>query len=142
MRVAVGQYPEGDIEEAVAFLHWLKQDNFVFMGYREYRLLDTSEGEAVHLVPGTGLGILADETRSNVASPVPLDTLSQELADRYREGDLLVITKTNGVSPVHRRAKMDYVGVRIMGPEGRTKGEARMVVRRETVADLLATDIG
>ncbi len=126
-RVAVGRYPDGEIEEAVAFLQWLKQDNFVFMGYREYRLLDTPEGEAVQLVPGTGLGILADETRSTVASPVLLDTLPPELADRYREGDLLVITKTNRVSPVHRRAKMDYVGVRIMGPEGRTKGEARMV---------------
>jgi glutamate dehydrogenase len=72
VRVAVGRYPEGDIEEAVAFLQWLKQDNFVFLGYREYQLLDDPQGEVVHLVPGTGLGLLADESRSTVASPVPL----------------------------------------------------------------------
>jgi glutamate dehydrogenase len=127
VRVSIGHYPEGDIDEAVAFLHWLKQDNFVLLGYREYQLLDGPEGEAVQVVPGTGLGLLAEESRSNVASPVPLAELAPELAERYRQGDLLVITKTNRVSPVHRRAKMDYIGVRILGPEGRTKGEARLV---------------
>ncbi|MDH4118313.1 MAG: NAD-glutamate dehydrogenase, partial [Acidimicrobiia bacterium] len=127
VRVAIGHFPDGDIGEAVAFLQWLKQDNFVFLGYREYQLVDTAEGSAVQAVQGSGLGILTDDERSHVAQPKLLSSLPEELADRYRQGDLLVITKTNRISPVHRRARMDYVGVRIVGPDGATKGEARLI---------------
>jgi glutamate dehydrogenase len=126
-RIATGTFPEGDIDEAIAFLHWLRQDNFVFLGYREYRLIDTEEGKAVQVVPNTGLGILADDARSKVSEPVPLATLPKVLAARYLHGDLLAITKTNQPAPVHRRGKMDYIGVRLIGRDGETTGEARLV---------------
>ena len=127
-RVAVGHVEQKDIEEAVAFLHWLKQDNFVFLGYREYSLDQSDPDEpVVQIVPGTGLGILSDESESKVAKPVPLSELPAEVADRYLRGPLLVITKTNRQSPVHRRSKMDYIGVRIVGQDGKTTGEARIV---------------
>src|SRR5699024_4984271 len=48
-----------EVEPTERFLTWLTQDNFTFLGYREY-LLDTMDGEEVlRPVPGTGLGILA-----------------------------------------------------------------------------------
>ena len=50
-----------------------------------------------------------------------------EIAARYQEGDLLIITKTNRLSTVHRRVRLDYIGVRIIGPSGATLGEARLV---------------
>ncbi len=126
-RVAAGQVGDAEVEDVVAFLQWLKEDNFVFLGYREYQLLDTEQGRAVSVVAGTGLGILEDDDRSHVRRPVLLADLRPELAARYEAGELLVITKTNRVSPVHRKAKMDYIGVRILGPDGRTRGEARMI---------------
>lgn len=126
-RVAGRHVPEAELEEVVAFLQWLKADNFVFLGYREYQLVETADGTAVSLVPNSGLGILEDDARSAVSQPVLLSSLRPELAARYQSGDLLVVTKTNRLSPVHRRAKMDYIGVRILGPDGKTKGEARMV---------------
>ncbi|HJQ96331.1 MAG TPA: NAD-glutamate dehydrogenase domain-containing protein, partial [Acidimicrobiia bacterium] len=126
-RRATGFYPEADIGEAIAFLQWLRDNNFVFLGYREYRVMDVNGQSCVMVVPQTGLGILSDTNRSHMAEPIPLDDLSPELASRYEKGDLLVITKTNRVSTVHRRVKLDYVGVRIIGPSGATVGEARMV---------------
>ncbi|HEY3427803.1 MAG TPA: NAD-glutamate dehydrogenase domain-containing protein, partial [Acidimicrobiia bacterium] len=126
-RRATGFYPEADIGEAIAFLQWLRDNNFVFLGYREYRVMDVNGQPCVMVVPQTGLGILSDTNRSHMAEPIPLDDLSPELASRYEKGDLLVITKTNRVSTVHRRVKLDYVGVRIIGPSGATVGEARMV---------------
>jgi glutamate dehydrogenase len=81
----------------------------------------------VRLVPGSGLGILADESESSVQEAVPLSKLRPEVRERYESGPLLVITKTNRISPVHRRAKMDYIGVRIVGQDGVTTGEARIV---------------
>src|SRR5207244_10853150 len=43
------------------------------------------------------------------------------------DGDLLVISKTKAYSTVHRRARMDYVGVRKVSPDGRITGEARLI---------------
>ncbi len=62
-----------------------------------------------------------------VPEAVPLATMRPEIAARYRDGDLLIITKTNRLSTVHRRVRLDYVGVRIIGPSGATMGEARLV---------------
>ncbi len=126
-RQGEGAYPQPEVDEAVAFLEWLRQDNFVFLGYREYQMLDTPQGEAVQCVPDSGLGILSDDSTSELADPVLLSSMSPELAQRFREGDLLVISKTNRFSTVHRRAKMDYVGVRVIGEGGKTVAEARLV---------------
>ena len=59
-RRAAGFYPEGDIGEAIAFLQWLRDNNYVFLGYREYQVVERDGKEAVKVVPETGLGILAE----------------------------------------------------------------------------------
>ena len=126
-KAGAARYERGEIDEAVAFLEWLLDDNFVFLGYREYSIEDTPEGEAISVVPGSGLGILRRDTDSKYARPTPLKTLSEGFRQRMADGHLLVLTKTNSLSPVHRRAKMDYIGVRHNGPDGRVAGEARLL---------------
>ena len=126
-RVSGAAYPQTEVDEAVAFLQWLKEDNFVFLGYREYVLSGEGDEAAVQVVPESGLGILSDETESTSAKPHRLDDMPPDLANRYRSGPLLVVTKTNRKSPVHRPAKMDYIGVRETATDGSTIGEARIV---------------
>ena len=126
-RIGGSSYSQEEVDEGVSLLRWLDDDNFVFLGYREYRLLGEGDERSVQVVPGTGLGILRDDSRSTVHDPVPLKDLPPDRAARYIEGDLVVVTKTNKRSPVHRTAKMDYIGVRVMSPDGQTAGEARMV---------------
>jgi glutamate dehydrogenase len=126
-RVGGDHYSGPETEEAIAFLQWLAEDNFVFLGYREYRLYDTPDGKAIRCDEGSGLGILSDPAGSKLSQPVLLSSLPPELAARYEKGDLLVISKTNRPATVHRRARMDYIGVRILGSDGETVGEARLV---------------
>ena len=127
VRAAASHVPPVEVEEAAAFLRWLTEDNFVFLGYREYRIAGPPGERTVQVVPRSGLGILADTAGSSVAEPIPLTGFRPDVAARYRGGDLLMITKTNRLSTVHRRVRMDYVGVRILGAEGETVGEARML---------------
>jgi glutamate dehydrogenase len=127
VRQGEGHYPTADVDESVAFLEWLREDNFVFLGYRDYELTETAGGRAIQSVEGSGLGILADSDASKLAEPTMLSSLSPQLAARYESGELLVISKTNSLSTVHRRARMDYVGVRIVGADGKTVGEARLL---------------
>ncbi len=121
------RYEADEIEEDAAFLEWLLDLNFVFLGYREYRIEDTAEGEMISVVPGTGLGILSSDADSRFAEPYPIADLPPDLRARYATGRLLVVTKTNNVSRVHRRAKMDYIGVRHIGRDGEVVGEARLL---------------
>ncbi len=117
------RYADDEVDETVAFLEWLLQDHFIFLGYREYRI----DEESICVVPGSGLGILADEASSKFARPQPLASLPEDRRKRALEGDLLIVSKTNRLSTVHRRVRMDYVGVRKVSADGRITGEARML---------------
>ncbi|MGH2635738.1 MAG: NAD-glutamate dehydrogenase, partial [Actinomycetota bacterium] len=120
-------YSDGEVAETVAFLEWLLDLNFILLGYREYALVDLPEGRALAAVPGTGLGILSKPGWSAYDTPVPLSSIEPNLRSRIEGGDLLIYSKTNRPSTVHRRARMDYIGVRKVSPDGRIGGEARLV---------------
>ncbi len=121
------RYPTEEVYETTAFLRWLLDGNFVFLGFREYRITGIGSERALSVVPGSGLGLLAEHHQSAFATPVPMSRLPDALQQRYEKGGLLVITKTNRLSTVHRRVKMDYIGVRHLGPDGEVVGEARLI---------------
>ncbi len=113
-----------DIDEVVEFLRWLGDKNFVFLGYREYDFTGRGAERSAIVRRGTGLGILRKEDRSTFASVRPL---SETLRRRLNEPPLLVVSKTNAESPVHRAGHMDYVGVKEVDASGVVVGERRLL---------------
>ncbi len=112
--------PDRDITDSVDLLRWLVDDHFTFLGYREYRLVD---GQMLEAVMGTGLGILrGDQTR-----PRSLATLSPEARAQALEKRLLIITKANSRSTVHRSAYLDYIGFKTFNAAGEVAGERRFL---------------
>ena len=122
-REGTARYEEDEVAEVVSFLEWLARENFIFLGARDYELVDG----ALRVVPGSGLGLLDDEARSAYAEPVAVETLDPSLRERALGGELLLVSKTNRLSPVHRRARMDYVGIRRVSSAGEIVGEARLI---------------
>jgi glutamate dehydrogenase len=120
--MAGSRYSSDEIDETVAFLEWLLDENFVFLGYREYDV-----GEQVTVSEGSGLGLLAEEGRSSYAEPVALSDLDDAMRKRITDGDLLTVAKSNRSSTVHRRSRMEYIGVRKVAGDGGIVGEARML---------------
>src|SRR5581483_3966485 len=120
-------YSREEVAETDAFLEWLKQDNFVFLGYREYRFGGEGEEAWAEVVEGSGLGILSDTRTSTFATRVPISSLRPGLRERVLGGPLLVVSKTNRESTVHRRVKMDYLGIKQVDASGRIVGELRMI---------------
>jgi glutamate dehydrogenase len=117
-----------EIDEIVAFLEWLRDGAFVFLGYRGYDIDDLPDGDReIRAQIGSGLGILRDEAESSFAKPVRLSTLSPEFRARVAGGPLLITSKTNAESPVHRRSRMDYIGIKKLDSEGRAIGEHRFI---------------
>ncbi len=122
-RGGTARYPRDEVHEVADFLEWLLRGNFVLLGAREY---DVSDG-AIRVVRGSGLGILHDEDRSAFCDPVPLSELPPGVAERATSGDLLLVAKTNAISPVHRHERMDYIGVRRVSRTGDIVGELRLL---------------
>jgi glutamate dehydrogenase len=113
--------PAEDVEDARELLCWLAADHFTFLGYREYRL--ERDGTVLAAVPGTGLGILRDAP----ARPREFASMPEEARAKALEQRLLVVTKANTPSTVHRRAYLDYIGVKSFDAEGRVVGERRFL---------------
>ena len=106
--------------QAGELLDWLNDNHFTFLGYREYRPRPARAAEpAYEPVPATGLGILrADGTRRT-----PFHALPQP----GRGPRLMVITKDNHKSRVHRPAYLDYLGFRLFDADGPVVGERRFL---------------
>src|SRR5438445_2426353 len=111
-------------DEERAFPAWLLEDHFTFLGCRGYDL-DTVNGEDVlRIVPGSGLGILRERGETVSAS---FATLPPEARKRARVKELLVLTKANARSTVHRPGQLDYVGIKRFNDKGEVIGETRFL---------------
>ncbi|WP_225844389.1 NAD-glutamate dehydrogenase [Streptomyces sp. HPF1205] len=135
--------PEQETAEAWELMRWLSDDHFTFLGYREYELTTQSgpEGgteDVLVAVPGTGLGILrsdpkhphADGTHPEHGGHPNSPSFSRLPADaraKAREHKLLILTKANSRSTVHRPSYLDYVGVKKFDAEGDVIGERRFL---------------
>jgi glutamate dehydrogenase len=97
------------IAEAQEFLRWAADDNFTFLGYREYRVEKTGSDEVLQAVDGSGLGILHGGERS--LAPRSLRTLVAKELPQSGSMDAIILTKTNARASVHRPGYMDYIGV-------------------------------
>ncbi len=124
---AGSRYRADEIDEAISFLQWLLDNHFVFLGFREYDLIETPEGPAAQVRPGSGMGILHDEQASRWCKPTLLRDVEPALRARMEGGDLLIVSRTNAISTVHRHVRMMYVGVKKVGGDGRLLGEYRLL---------------
>jgi glutamate dehydrogenase len=115
--------PSPELEEAKAFLAWLADDHFTFLGFREYELVTVDGEDELRGIPGTGLGILRGAApRSTSFAKVP-----PEVRRLAREKNLLTITKANSMATVHRPTRLDYVGVKRFDESGEPFGEWRFL---------------
>ncbi|MQA25259.1 MAG: NAD-glutamate dehydrogenase, partial [Micromonosporaceae bacterium] len=116
--------PAKDITDTVDLLRWLADDNFTFLGYREYRLVSNEAGEQLlEATLGSGLGVLrTDQTRPRVLSSMAPEAYAKALEQR-----LLIITKANARATVYRPAYLDYVGIKTFDADGNVVGEKRFL---------------
>ncbi|MCH7930097.1 MAG: NAD-glutamate dehydrogenase, partial [Proteobacteria bacterium] len=117
--------PKDEIAECKAFLEWIRDDHFLFLGYREYRLESEGGKDYLRLDEASGLGVLRNvlpESRERSKRPLPPH------ASRFaRKKQLLILTKTNTRATVHRPVHMDYIGVKVFDKKGNVTGERRFI---------------
>lgn len=110
--------------ESISFLEWILDDNFTLLGYRSYDV-KTLEGDmALSADVSTSLGLMNqyDGTKERLIS-----SLSESAREIALGKNLLILTKTNAKSRVHRPAHLDYVGIKRFDNKGNVIGEDRFV---------------
>ncbi|MDZ4111391.1 MAG: NAD-glutamate dehydrogenase, partial [Brevundimonas sp.] len=119
------------LAENLAFLRWLEADHFVFLGARDYDYPRTKDGgyeaEAPLSQSGQGLGVLADPDRTVLRRANEPAVLTRSMKKQLNLSEPVTVAKANARSRVHRRAYMDYIGVKRFGPDGKPSGETRFV---------------
>ncbi len=111
------------VEEGRALIEWMEDDHFTFLGYREYELVKGEDFDTLKVIPDTGLGILRQPSIGGTGSTV----IGRAIRRQARSRDLLLITKANSRSTVHRPTYLDYVSVKHFDDAGLVIGEKRFL---------------
>ena len=118
-------------EDAMAFLKWLADDHFVFLGVRTYEFETGPDGSVLPeepiMVEGSNLGLLRDEDRNVLNRGAEPLMLTPAIGSFLSEPDPIIVAKSTLRSRVHRRALCDYVGVKHFDENGNVTGETRFL---------------
>ncbi|NNF51091.1 MAG: NAD-glutamate dehydrogenase [Gammaproteobacteria bacterium] len=116
-----------ELTESEALLEWMEQDHFTYLGFREYLLAEENGETTLVAKKGSGLGILRARHRSWTSSARSSKQLAEDIRKQSRSRELLIITKANSLSTVHRPGYLDYIGVKTYNKSGEVTGERRFL---------------
>lgn len=108
---------ESEVAETLDFLVWLDDDNFTYLGCREYRFDQTPETSIA-----LGLGILRDPAYRVFDGLRDFAALPPDVQAFLRARHLLFVSKANRRARIHRAVRMDAIGVKLFGSGGAVIG--------------------
>jgi len=114
-------------DEGIAFLEWLAENHFTFLGYRCHDLVRIDGQDALHIVPNTSLGISRLREARGVDVVQSFAALPPQVRAYARRPELLIITKSTSRSTVHRDGFLDYIAVKRFDAAGDVCGEHRFL---------------
>ncbi|MGV1004792.1 MAG: NAD-glutamate dehydrogenase [Candidatus Nanopelagicales bacterium] len=117
--------PAEEVDQCAELLRWMAEDHFTFLGYRQYEVAHRDDPASIALVsePGSGLGLMHSPNRESTS----FASLPEQVRAKALEPKLLILTKANRRSTVHRSVYLDYVGVKSFDAAGRVVGEHRFI---------------
>ncbi len=134
--------PSALVAESRAFLQWLADDHLTLLGYRRHDLVNDQGEDLLRLVAGSALGVLREPRPEPAASlsragspPGAAPGISASFAAVPAQAramaraptPLLLVTRSNTRSTVHRPGYSDYVGVKRYNAAGEVIGEHRFL---------------
>jgi len=117
--------PSSEVIETKELLEWMEDNHFTVLGYREYHLRRGRHEDLLEPIARSGLGVLRPGRR-RVRRPKPV-TLTGEIREHARARDLLIVTKANTFSTMHRATYLDYVSIKTFDASGEVNGEQRFI---------------
>jgi len=117
-----GYSPES-VSEGRDFLRWIHDNHFTFLGYRDYTFKKVGKTASATIDKKTGLGILRDPSAMVFENTSAKGATPPEVDAFMRHPDLLMVTKTNQRTTVHRRVHMDAIAIKRHDARGKVIGQ-------------------
>ncbi len=114
-----------EVEETKAFLNWIEDHHFTFLGMRDYELVEKGKETVLQAIPETGLGLLRENVTKSVTRNI--SAMAPEAREFILSHRILVMSKTNTLASVHRDAYTDYIGIKRFNAQGKVIGERRII---------------
>jgi len=119
--------PAEDAAEVREFLRWIHDDHFTFLGFREFLIRGDGERATVSVNRKAGLGILRDPNFQVFRELHDLASMPPDMRAFVSRPELLMVTKTNRRSTIHRPVYMDSIGIKRLNAEGRVVSQRMFV---------------
>lgn len=116
---------KAEAEETRAFLNWIEDHHFTFLGVRDYKLITKGKDIILEPIPETGLGVLRSSLSKS--SSRNITAMSPEARELTLSSRALIMFKTNTEATVHRSAYTDYIGIKRFDKNGKVVGERRII---------------
>ncbi|WP_299593090.1 NAD-glutamate dehydrogenase [uncultured Microbulbifer sp.] len=113
---------DANLEEASAFLQWMRDGNFTFLGYREYEFCQQGDRKVLCEVENRRLGLF--KNLQQPAEPTPEYAFNEGKQKFYQGPNFLTFAKSSVKSRVHRAAYSDYVSIKRYDANGEVIGES------------------
>ncbi|MBL6957545.1 MAG: NAD-glutamate dehydrogenase [Rhodospirillales bacterium] len=114
--------PASEASEVVDFLQWIHDNHFTFLGYRDYGFKGSGRSTKVTVNKRSGLGLLRDAKRTVFSELRTLRSMPPEVRSFVERPDILLVSKTNMLSTVHRPVHMDMLGIKRFDDRGKVVG--------------------
>lgn len=111
------------LSEYIAFLQWLQDGNFIYLGFEEYDFKENKNKTTAEEVESLGIFLSSDE-RYRPLGPEDSTVNSIEFTDF---NTVVEVTKSNKKSLVHRPVHMDYIIINKFNDDGKIVGEYRFI---------------
>lgn len=112
-----------EVNEGRDFMRWIHDNNFTFLGYREYDLKGTGKQTKATLNKQAGLGVLRDPKVEVFDEIDTSQNLHIEVRAFIRNPSMLMVTKSNLRSSIHRPVHMDALSIKKYDAAGKVIGQ-------------------
>ena len=112
-----------DLTEILEFLQWAHDNQFTFLGYREFGFRGTGAETRVTINHKASLGVLRDKKAVIFRELESSPSLPPAICDFICQQAPLTVTKTNLISTVHRSVYMDCIGIKKFDAAGHVTGQ-------------------
>ncbi len=121
--LAADSINDNDKQESRAFVAWLVEGFFTFLGYSEYQFTEKDGRRYLCELPEQRLGLFKKHTRNY--DPVEVDDFNVGMARFHLTPHMLTFSKSGSRARVHRPSYSDYVIVKKYDDSGKVCGECR-----------------
>ncbi len=109
-----------EVASCVAFLKWVAAHNFTLMGYRRYDVKAVEGDHEILPQASSSLGLMKNSIKEVGQR---LGNMPASARHAALSSDLLILTKSNSKSRVHRPAYVDYIGIKRFDEHGKVMGK-------------------